>query len=52
MIARVTAFGQGIRVGLAFEVRAGHVVQQQVVLDGEQLAEPLLEKRFQRRFVR
>ena len=52
MIARVTAFGQGIRVGLALEVRAGHVVQQQVVLDGEQLAEPLLEKRFQRRLVR
>ena len=52
MVARVAAFCQGIRIGLALEVRAGHVVQQQVVLDGEQLAEPLLEKHLQRRLVR
>jgi hypothetical protein len=52
MVARVAALRQGIRVGLAFEIRARHVVQQQVVLDGEQLAEPLLEKHFQRRLVR
>ena len=52
MVARVAALGQGIRVGLAFEVRARHVVQQQIVLDGEQLAEPLLEKRLQRLLVR
>ena len=52
MVARVTTLCQGIRGRLPLEVRAGHVVQQQVVLDGEQLAEPLLEKRLQRFLVR
>ena len=52
MVARVAALGQRIGVGLALEVRARYVVQQQIVLDGEQLAEPLLEKRLERRLVR
>lgn len=52
VIPRVTALGQGIGIGLPLEVRAGHVIQQQVVLDREQFAEPLLEKRLQCRLVR
>ncbi len=52
MIARVAALGQRIRAGLPLKVRAGHVVEQQVVLDGEQLAEPFFEEHFQRLFVR
>ena len=52
MVARVATLGQRIGMGLSLEVRARHVVQQQVVLDGEQLAEPLLEKHFQFRLVR
>ena len=52
MVARVAALGQRIGLGLALEIRAGHVVQQQVVLDAEQLAQPILQEHFQRFFVR
>ena len=52
MVARVAALGQRIAVGLALEIRAGHVVKQQIVFDAEQLAQPILQKRFQRLFLR
>ncbi len=52
MVARVAALGQRIAVGLALEIRAGHVVQQQVVLDAEQLAQAVLQEGFQRFFMR
>jgi hypothetical protein len=38
VIARVAALGQFVAVGLAFKVRARHVIQQHFVLDREQLA--------------
>ena len=52
MVARVAALGQRIALGLALEIRAGHVVQQQVVLQAEQLAQPILQEHFQRFLVR
>ena len=52
MVARVAALGQRIGLGLALEIRAGHVVQQQVVLQAEQLAQPILQKDLQRLLVR
>ena len=52
MVARVAALGQRIGLGLALEIRAGHVVKQQVVLQAEQLAQPILQEDFQRFLVR
>ena len=40
MIAAVAALGQRVALGQAFEVGAGHIVEQQVVLQREQLAQP------------
>ena len=42
MVAAVAAPGQPIAVGLALEVRARHVIQQQVVVELEQLSQALL----------
>ena len=44
MIARVAALGQRIAFGLALEVRARHVVEQQVVFQVEKLPQPLFQK--------
>jgi hypothetical protein len=52
MVERVAVLGQGIAIGLALEIRAGHVVKQQIALNAEQLAQSILQKRFQRLFVR
>ena len=52
MVARVAALGQRIGLGLALEIRAGHVVKQQVVLQLEELAQPLLQEDFQGLLVR
>jgi hypothetical protein len=38
MVTAVAAAGQHVALGLAFEVGAGHVVQQHLVVDREQLA--------------
>ena len=52
MVAAVAALGQRVGLRLAFEVGAGHVVQQQVVLELEQLAQPALEMGLQLLLVR
>ena len=39
MIAAVAPLGEGIADGLAFKVGAGHIVEEQVVVEGEQLPE-------------
>lgn len=52
LIARIAALSQRVRFGLALEIRAGHIVKQQVVLQIEQLAQPLFQMDFQRLFVR
>jgi hypothetical protein len=52
MVARVAALGEWVPIGLSFEVRAGHIVEQQIVLDGEEFAESLFQKDLQLRLVR
>ncbi len=52
MIARIAPLGLRVLLRLAFKVRAGHVVQQQIVVQFEQLSELLLEVFLQRRLVR
>ena len=51
-LSRVAALGQRIGRALALEVRARHVVQQQVVLQVEQVSQPLLQMLLDARFVR
>ena len=52
MVAAVPASSLGIAVGLALEERAGHVVEQKVVVQFEQLAQAVLEVRLERVLVR
>ena len=52
MVAAVAARGQRVGLRLALEVGAGHVVQQQLVVELEQLAQAALEMGLQRRLVR
>jgi len=51
MVARVAPLRLRIGFGLAFEIGAGDIVEQHIVLDGEQLATTLRQMRFQRGFV-
>jgi len=43
MVPPVAPLGQGVAFGQALKVRAGHVVQQQVVLKIKQLPQPVLQ---------
>ena len=52
VVARVTPLGRRIGLGLALEIRAGHIVQQQVVLQPEKIAQPIFQKDLQRLLVR
>jgi hypothetical protein len=52
VVARVTTLRLIVAFALAFKIGAGHVVQQQVVLQIEQLAEAVLEVFFQTGLVR
>src|SRR5262249_34910634 len=49
---RVAALGLRVGGGLALEVGAGNVVEQQVVLQAEQAPQPPLQVQFQHRLVR
>jgi len=52
MIARVAAPSERIGLGLALEIGAGHIVQQEVVLQSEEFAEAVLQEHFQGLLVR
>ena len=52
MVPRVASLSKRIGLGLALEIRARHVVQQQVVLQPEEFAEAILQEHFQGFFVR
>ena len=52
MIARIAALGLRILLRLTLEVGAGHVGQQQIVVQLEQLSELFLQVLFQRGLVR
>ena len=52
VIAAVAALGQRIVRAPAFEVRAGHVVEEQIVVEREELAERADQMLLQRRLVR
>ena len=51
MVARVAALCQRVGFGLAFEIRAGDIIEQHVVLDREQLAAALRQMGFKGRLV-
>lgn len=51
VVARIAALGQRIRLGLAFEIGTGHVVEQHVVLDGAQFAAAPRQMRLERGLV-
>ena len=51
MIAAVPALGERVTRRGAFEVRARYVVEEQIVVQGEQLPQPLDQVLFQRRLV-
>ena len=52
MIARVASLRQRIALGFAFEIGAGHVVEQQIVIQIEQLAQLMPQMFFQLLLVR
>jgi hypothetical protein len=52
MIARVTAPGLRIGLRLALKIGARHLIEQHLVVDGEQLSAALRQMRFDRRLVR
>jgi len=43
MIAAVATLGLGVPFGETFEEGARHVIEQEVVLEGEEIAQPLLK---------
>src|SRR6516225_9067399 len=51
MVTRVAPLRLRVGFRLAFEIGAGHIVEQHLVLDGEQLAAALRQMRFQRGLV-
>ncbi len=51
MIAGITALRLRIGRGLALKIRAGHIVEQHLVLDRKQLAATLRQMRFERGLV-
>ena len=52
MVAAVAAAGERVALGLTLEIRARHVVQQQLIVKLEQRSQALLEMHLQRSLVR